>query len=113
MAKFNIRSADSIALSACSTAVSEKSTGGEIEGMAYQLLKTPTGSILASFWKVDDKATSTLMGIYYKHIVDSVKARNALDRGGALREAQLKLLRTPETSHPYYWAAFTLFGDFR
>ena len=114
MMGFNIRNVDSIALSACETAVSEKSTGGEIEGMAYQLLKkSPSGSVLASFWKVDDTATAMLMGIYYKHVTDSIKASHTLDRGGALREAQLKLLKNPDTSHPYYWAAFTLFGDFR
>lgn len=114
MMGFNIQNVDSIALSACETAVSEKSTGGEIEGMAYQLLKkSPSGSVLASFWKVDDTATAMLMGIYYKHVTDSIKTNHTLDRGGALREAQLNLLRNPDTSHPYYWAAFTLFGDFR
>ena len=114
MMGFNVENVDSIALSACSTAVSERSTGDGIEGMAYRLLgSSPSGSILASFWKVDDRATATLMEIYYKHIIESVKARGVLDRGGALREAQLKLLRDPATSHPYYWAAFTLFGDFR
>lgn len=114
MMGFNIQNVDSIALSACETAVSEKSTGGEIEGMAYQLLKkSPSGSVLASFWKVDDTATAMLMGIYYKHVTDSIKTNHTLDRGGALREAQLNLLKNPDTSHPYYWAAFTLFGDFR
>ena len=114
MMGFNIKNVDSIALSACETAVSEKSTGGEIEGMAYQLLKkSPSGSVLASFWKVDDTATAMLMSIYYKHVTDSIKVRHTLDRGGALREAQLNLLKNPDTSHPYYWAAFTLFGDFR
>ena len=114
MMGFNVENVDSIALSACSTAVSEKSNGGEIEGMAYQLLrKSPSGSVLASFWKVDDSATAMLMCIYYKHIVDSIKSKNTLDRGGALREAQLTLLKNPDTSSPYYWAAFTLFGDFR
>lgn len=114
MMGFNIQNVDSIALSACETAISEKSTGGEIEGMAYQLLKkSPSGSVLASFWKVDDSATAMLMSIYYKHVTDSIKANHTLDRGGALREAQLKLLKNPDTSHPYYWAAFTLFGDFR
>ena len=114
MMGFNIQNVDSIALSACETAVSEKSTGGEIESMAYQLLKkSPSGSVLASFWKVDDTATAMLMGIYYKHVTDSIKTNHTLDRGGALREAQLNLLKNPDTSHPYYWAAFTLFGDFR
>lgn len=114
MMGFNIQNVDSIALSACETAISEKSTGGEIEGMAYQLLKkSPSGSVLASFWKVDDTATSMLMSLYYKHITDSIKMHNTLDRGGALHNAQLSLLKNPDTSHPYYWAAFTLFGDFR
>ena len=36
-----------------------------------------------------------------------------IDRGGALHNAQLSLLKNPDTSHPYYWAAFTLLGDFR
>ena len=46
-------------------------------------------------------------GIYYRHIIESVKTRGVPDRGGTLREAQLKLLRAPYTSHPYYRAAFS------
>ena len=38
MMGFCVKDVDSIALSACSTAVGEKSDGGEIEGMVYQLL---------------------------------------------------------------------------
>ena len=111
---FEIKNVDSFVLSACSTAVGANSDGGEIESMAYNLLcKSPAGSVLASFWRVDDAATAKFMSIYYKHIVDSIKKDNVLDRGGALREAQLSLLKNPDTSHPYYWAAFTLFGDFR
>ena len=114
MMGFNVKNVDSIVLSACSTAVSEKSTGGEIEGMAYQLLrKSPSGSVLASLWPVDDEATAELMTTYYTHIVNSIKNYRTLDRGGALREAQLKLLANPKTASPYYWAAFTLFGDYR
>ena len=69
--------------------------------------------MLASFWPVDDAATAELMTTYYAHIVGSVKANGTLDRGGALREAQLKLLANSQTASPYYWAAFTLLGDFR
>ena len=82
--------------------------------MVYQLLrKSPSGSVLASFWKVDDAATEKLMSVYYSHISQAMKARGLLDRGGALHEAQLALLHSPETASPYYWAAFALFGDFR
>jgi CHAT domain-containing protein len=111
---FNIKDIDSIVLSACSTAVKPSSNGSEIESMAYQLLrKSPSGSIVASFWDVDDGATAAFMQEYYQHIVNSIKKNGTLDRGGALRKAQLKLLRNKETSSPKYWAAFTLFGDFR
>ena len=114
MMGFCVKDVDSIALSACSTAVGEKSDGGEIEGMVYQLLrKSPGGSVLASFWKVDDAATKHLMEVYYRHILASIKSTGELDRGGALREAQLSLLRDNATASPYYWAAFSLFGDFR
>ena len=115
MLGFNIKNVDSFVLSACSTAdVTEKSEGTEIESMAYQLLrKSPSGSVLASFWKVDDQATSALMKKYYEHIVKSMRATGCLDRGGALREAQLSLMKDPRTASPYYWAAFALFGDFR
>lgn len=114
MMGFCVENVDSIALSACSTAVGEKSNGEEIEGMVYQLLrKSPSGSVLASFWKVDDAATATLMSTYYRHISKAVNESGSLDRGGALHEAQLALLHDPKTSSPYYWAAFSLFGDFR
>lgn len=114
MTGFVVRNVDSIVLSACSTAANPNSNGSEIESMAYQLLrKSPSGSIVASFWDVDDGATAAFMQEYYQHIVNSIKKNGTLDRGGALRKAQLKLLRNKETSSPKYWAAFTLFGDFR
>lgn len=115
MRGFNIRNVDSFVLSACSTAdVVDKSDGSEIESMAYQLLRaSPSGSVLASFWKVDDEATAALMQVFYKHVVDSMRKDNTLDRGGAIREAQLAVMNDPKTASPYYWAAFSLFGDFR
>jgi CHAT domain-containing protein len=32
-------------------------------------------------------------------------------RAEAIRQAQLRLLRQPRYSHPHYWAAFILAGD--
>jgi len=32
-------------------------------------------------------------------------------KADALRQAALKLMRNPETSHPFYWAGFVLVGD--
>ena len=68
---------------------------------------------MASFWNVDDTATAELMKIFYSEIGKSIQRKQRMNRGEALRNAQLKLLKNPTTASPYYWAAFTLFGDFR
>ena len=33
--------------------------------------------------------------------------------GAALRQADLKMIASEQYSHPYYWAAFVLSGDWR
>lgn len=47
--------------------------------------------------------------------VSSSPYRNAgsFSKAEALREATLKLMKNPETSHPFYWASFILVGDAR
>jgi CHAT domain-containing protein len=62
-------------------------------------------SVVASLWQINDKATAELMARFYDEI-----ARGRAP-AAALREAQLALSRDPRWSHPYYWAAFTLYGD--
>lgn len=114
MMGFNVKNVDSIVLSACSTGVNVKNNGGEIESMAAKLLqKSPSGSIIASFWDIDDGATAAFMMNYYKNILESIKSDNVLDKGKAFRKAQLNLLKNKSTSSPFYWAAFVFYGDFR
>jgi CHAT domain-containing protein len=38
-------------------------------------------------------------------------AQNHLTKAEALRQAQEKLLRNKNFSHPYYWSAFVLIGN--
>jgi CHAT domain-containing protein len=37
--------------------------------------------------------------------------KQGLGRGDALRQAQLAMLRDPDTRHPFYWASFIQAGD--
>jgi CHAT domain-containing protein len=46
------------------------------------------------------------MGDFYKNI----KTMDAVD---ALRQAQVSLSNNPKYSHPFYWAAAVLLGDWR
>jgi len=63
--------------------------------------------VMASLWNVDDLATAELMKFLYQ----------GLQRGQspavALRAAKLAIMKKPAWSSPYFWAAFTLQGEFR
>ncbi|NER32276.1 MAG: CHAT domain-containing protein, partial [Symploca sp. SIO1C4] len=60
----------------------------------------------ASLWKVDDEATSLLMARFYQELANS-----EIPKAEAIRRAQLSILQTEEFSHPYYWSAFILIGN--
>jgi len=64
-------------------------------------------TVLASHWKVSDKATSLLMTEFMR------RWREGESRASAWREAQLTLLRSKDFSNPFFWSAFTLTGQWR
>lgn len=93
-----------VTLSACETAVAgDHGDGREIDGLAATLLGNGAQRVVASLWRVDDRATSKLMQRFYAEI-----GRQPQDFAGALQRAQQALLATPAAAHPYHWAAFTL-----
>lgn len=92
-----------VALSACDTAVGEQTPGAALLTLASAFSQGGFPAILASLWKVNDAATSELMESFYQ-------ALPALGRAKALQQAQLSLLKNPQTAHPYYWAPFVLLG---
>jgi len=63
---------------------------------------------VASLWKVDDFATAKLMAYFYKAL-EQKRMRPA----EALRQAQVELWKEQPWSAPYYWAGFTLQGDWQ
>lgn len=95
-----------VVLSACQTAVSKGSDESSPVSPASGFLQNGVKSVVATLWKVDDEATSILMQDFYKNI----KTMDAVD---ALRLAQVNLSNNEKFSHPYYWAAAVLLGDWR
>jgi len=111
-------------LSACETGLG-KSAGGEgLLGLQRAFAVAGCRSVVASLWKVDDRATQQLMSEYYKAMWDP---KAIISRAEALRRAQLLMLREgvkrgmvreedvgkAARVPPYYWAAFVLSGDWR
>ncbi len=90
-------------LSACETAVGDDRAALGLAGLA---VRSGARSTVASLWSVNDESTAQLMTEFYQQLV-----QNASSRAEALRQGQLSLLKSEAFSHPYYWAAFVLVGN--
>lgn len=93
-----------VVLSACETGVGEVRNGEGVFGLRRALALAGSRSQVLSLWKVDDDASLALMRAFYGEL------KNGQTVASALREAKLKVLHTPQTKHPFYWAAFTASG---
>src|SRR5262249_16997406 len=78
-----------VALSACQTFVGQKSPGVEVLGLADAFAKAGAATVVSSLWNVSDASTAELMVGFYQSVQKTDKAE-------ALRQAQLKLLRSKE-----------------
>ena len=101
----NLSNTNLVILSACETGLAEIKKNDDLIGLVRGFLYAGVPSTVASLWKVDDYATSLLMSNF--HLL--LKLGNT--KSQALRKAQLQLMKSPETSHPFFWAAFVLYGN--
>jgi CHAT domain-containing protein len=101
--------ADLVTLSACDTALGKEMGGEGLVGLVRAFQFAGARSVLASLWSVSDRPTAMLMKRFYTHL------RQGKTKDEALRAAQLDLIGTKKAglSHPYHWAAFSLYGDGR
>ena len=88
-------------LSACSTEGSNPNTL-DPQSLARAMLRAGAADVVASRWDVDSKATEMLMTRFYDLMVTDHPVSEALNG------AELSLRQ--QYSHPYYWAAFDVFG---
>ncbi|HXF66383.1 MAG TPA: CHAT domain-containing protein [Burkholderiales bacterium] len=94
--------ADLVTLSACETALGRIASGDDVVGLTRGFLYAGAATVVASLWKVEDRATAALMTRFYEELA-------AGDKREALRAAQLATReRYP---HPFFWAAFQLTGE--
>jgi len=119
---------DLVVLSACETARGEVYRAEGITGFVRAFLNAGTPRVVVSLWKVDDEATKTLMVKFYelwnpKDGSKGLPTATALKRaqefvrdGGGAGDAERGVTRTKPAkrfrkwSHPYYWAAWQLWG---
>lgn len=106
---YNLKlNADLVVLSACQTALGKQVRGEGLVGLTRGFMYAGAPRVLASLWKVPDQATTELMQKFYRGIL-----QQGLQPAAALRAAQFSMSKEPRYSAPYYWAGFTLQGEWK
>jgi hypothetical protein len=109
--------ADVVILSACDTAGMATiaatreagiTTGGNyaLDGLVRAFVGAGARSVIASHWPVPDDYSAT-----ERLISGMFRAPAGTSMATALRLAQQELMEDANTSHPYYWSAFSIIGD--
>ncbi|HYV13965.1 MAG TPA: CHAT domain-containing protein [Pyrinomonadaceae bacterium] len=106
---YNLKlNADLVVLSACQTALGRDIKGEGLVGLTRGFMYAGAPRVVASLWQVDDAATADLMREFYKAmLVDGIRP------AAALRTAQVRMWERNQQLSPYFWAAFTLQGEWR
>ncbi|MCG8316071.1 MAG: CHAT domain-containing protein [Pseudomonadales bacterium] len=102
-AKLRNKNVELLVLSACETAVGDQRAALGLAGLA---VKAGVKSAMASLWKVNDKYTSELIPQFLTNLKNT-----ELTKAQALQTAQLDLINKHNITHPYYWAAFVVVGN--
>src|SRR5262245_37683853 len=103
--------ADLAVLSACETARGRFGAGEGVIGLTWALFVAGTPATVVSQWKVESASARELMLGFHRNL--RAPSRDPAPKAEALRQAALKLMKNPSTSHPFYWAGFVLVGDGR
>jgi CHAT domain-containing protein len=106
---YNLKlNADLVVLSACQTALGKEIRGEGLIGLTRGFMYAGAPRVVASLWRVDDRATAELMKRFYKGML-----KEGLRPAAALRAAQVSMLKEKRWSAPHYWSAFTIQGEWR
>jgi CHAT domain-containing protein len=92
-------------LSACDTARGRVRSGEGIIGLSWAFFVAGCPATVVSQWSVDAESTTDLMVEFHRNL------RAGKNKVAALRQAELKLLKSRNYSHPFYWAPFIVMGD--
>lgn len=104
VAGLDLAGTELVVLSACNTGVGDARSGEGVSGLRRALLLAGSESQVISLWPIADRATRELMVAYYRRLLAGD------GRTEALRQVQLRMLRSRGTRHPFYWAGFIQSG---
>jgi tetratricopeptide (TPR) repeat protein len=106
---FNLKlSAEVVVLSACQTGVGKTIRGEGLVSLTRGFMYAGAPRVVVSLWAVSDWGTTELMVRFYQGML-----KEGMRPAAALRAAQMSLMNDKRFASPYYWAPFTLQGEWR
>lgn len=100
--------AELVVLSACQTGLGKEIKGEGLVGLTRGFMYAGAARVVVSLWNVNDKATADLMTKFYEKML-----KQGQPPAAALRAAQVEMWKQKQWQSPYYWAAFTMQGEWR
>jgi CHAT domain-containing protein/Tfp pilus assembly protein PilF len=100
--------AEMVTLSACETGLGKLTKGEGLVSLTRGFMYAGAARVVVSLWSVNDRATAELMTKFYRRVL--IEGERP---ASALRSAQVEMWRDKRWGAPYYWAAFTLQGEWR
>lgn len=97
-----------VVLSACNSGLGMVERGEGITGLSRAVMYAGSPAVIVSLWSVDDEGTKALMSSFYQFLIGG-----KLSPEEALRRAKASMMRHLQKhySHPFFWAAFVLYGE--
>ncbi len=95
-----------VTLSACKTGLGKNVQGEGLIGLTRGFMYAGAKRVVVSLWSVNDLTTATLMQQFYQKML--LQNQNPV---AAMRAAQLEMWKSGKA--PYYWAAFTMQGEWQ
>jgi CHAT domain-containing protein len=95
-----------VVLSACESGLGAAVNGEGLIGFTRGMMLAGARAVLVSLWPINDEATAELMKRFYRELIS-----DRLPPAAALQRAQLAMMGEPRWRKPYFWAGFSLHGD--